>query len=241
MLGNWIKGRLKPKRPFPQIAPDAPFVAIGDIHGRADLLARALAGLEGIQIICVGDYIDRGDHSAKVLRLLQGRPDIVCLSGNHEEMMLAFLDHPQKAGPRWLRHGGLQTLASFGVAGAREGSSGAELEKIAQALKAAIGPVQEHWLRSLPRVWQSGNVAVVHAGADPRVPIDQQHGSTLHWGHRDFARTDRQDGIWVLHGHTIVDSPTADRGRIAIDTGAYATGRLTCARVTADGVTFETA
>lgn len=240
MLSNWIKGLFAPKRPFPPLAPDAPFVALGDIHGRADLLARALDSIKDTQIVCVGDYVDRGDESAEVLRLLHARPDVVCLSGNHEEMMLNFLDHPQKHGPRWLRYGGLQTLASFGVAGASEATTGAALDAIAEQLQNAMGAELVLWLRNRPIFWQSGNVAVVHAAADPASPINLQTAETLHWGHADFGTTQRQDDIWVLHGHTIVDAPFADCGRVSIDTGAYATGRLTAAWVSAHNVTFKT-
>lgn len=240
MLGKWIKGLFAPKTPFPPLAPEVPFVALGDIHGRADLLARALDSFKDVQIVCVGDYVDRGDESAEVLRLLQARPDVICLSGNHEEMMLNFLDHPQKHGARWLRYGGLQTLASFGVAGASEGTSGGGLDEIAEQLKAAMGEDLVQWLRRRPTLWQSGNVAVVHAGADPNAPIDAQSSEVLHWGHAEFAKQPRQDGIWVLHGHTIVDAPAIDQGRVAIDTGAYATGRLTAAWVTDGQVDFTT-
>ncbi len=240
MLGNWIKGLFTPKTPFPPIAPDAAFAALGDIHGRADLLARALDSMTDVQIVCVGDYIDRGDESAEVLRMLQARPDVVCISGNHEEMMLNFLDHPQKHGPRWLRYGGLQTLASFGVAGASEGTSGAGLDALADKLKAAMGEDLVQWLRSRPTLWQSGNVVVAHAGANPNIPIEEQRPETLHWGHAEFGKHSRQDGIWVLHGHTIVDTPIADQGRISIDTGAYATGRLTAAWVTDGQADFKT-
>ena len=240
MLGNWIKGVFAPKKPFPPLAPEVAFVALGDIHGRADLLARALDSIQDIRIVCVGDYVDRGDESDKVLRMLQAHPDVICLSGNHEEMMLNFLDHPQKHGPRWLRYGGLQTLASFGVAGASEGTSGAGLDGIAENLRSAMGQDLIQWVRTRPKIWRSGNVAVVHAAADPNVPLDQQTTETLHWGHAEFEKRTRQDGFWVLHGHTIVDTGTVTKGRIAIDTGAYATGRLTAARVSEDGVTFQT-
>lgn len=226
--------------PFPVPAPDGPFRAIGDVHGCADLLDRALARPFRGQTICVGDYVDRGEHSAGVLRLLQARPDVICLSGNHEAMMLEFLDTPAEAGPRWLRNGGLQTLGSFGVAGVTERSDATTLRAARDTLADAMGADLITWLRHLPTRWQSGNVAVVHAGADPRIPLQEQAVSHLHWGHPEFARTPRADGIWVVHGHTIVDTPTATAGRIAIDTGAYATGCLTMARVSADGISFET-
>jgi serine/threonine protein phosphatase 1 len=161
--------------------------------------------------------------------------------GNHEEMMLNFLDDPQRHGPRWLRYGGLQTLASFGVAGLSDTSIGPTLDTACATLKAAMGPDLIRWMRHLPTSWQSGNIAVVHAGADPVVPIDDQTQKTLLWGHPDFGKTARTDETWVLHGHTIVDAPEAANGLISIDTGAFATGRLTIASVSAEGVSFAMA
>lgn len=224
-----IIGSLRPTPEFPELAPDTPFSAIGDIHGRADLLERALAR-DG-QIICVGDYIDRGEESAEVLRMLSAQPDIICLSGNHEEMMLNFLAHPVESGGQWLRYGGLQTLASFGVAGASESIGKDALVELRDQLQNAMGAEIIAWLNGLPRSWQSGNVAVVHAGADPAVAINTQLPKTLHWGHPEFEERTRKDGVWVVHGHTIVDTPTQKAGRIAIDTGAYATGKLTVVHV----------
>ncbi|MEP1201221.1 metallophosphoesterase [Tateyamaria sp.] len=225
---------------FPAIAPDSPFVAVGDIHGRADLLKRFLDMGQTYPVICVGDYVDRGDESAEVLQLLQQRPDINCLSGNHEEMMLDFLKNPEKAGPRWLRYGGLQTLASFGVAGVSDTSVGTALISARDALEEAMGPELITWLNNLPTRWQSGNVAVVHAGADPARSISGQNIKALHWGHPDFSSSRRKDGLWIIHGHTIVEDPIVRRGRIAIDTGAYATGRLTAVLVEHGKTTFQT-
>lgn len=227
-------------RDFPALAPADTFIAVGDIHGRADLLERFLESGPLYPVICVGDYVDRGDHSADVLRLLHARPDITCLSGNHEEMMLRFLDKPEETGQRWLRYGGLQTLASFGIAGLTE-SSGADILRSARdQLGNAMGPDLVAWMRALPSRWQSGNVAVVHAGADPARSIADQEIKTLHWGHPDFHGIGRGDGLWVIHGHTIVETPGATAGRIAIDTGAYATGRLTAVLIEPGKATFET-
>lgn len=225
---------------FPALAPDTPFIAVGDIHGRMDLLQRFLDQAPPHPVVCVGDYVDRGDHSADVLRCLHGRTDITCLSGNHEEMMLTFLEKPEKTGARWLRYGGLQTLASFGVAGVTDSSGPDALVGARDRLAEAMGPELITWMQNLATCWQSGNVAVVHAAADPACPIKDQTTSALHWGHPDFARSMRRDGVWVVHGHTIVPEPETCRGRVAIDTGAYATGRLTAARIETDKVTFET-
>lgn len=222
-------------------APDTPFVAIGDIHGRADLLTRLLPRLPDLPIICVGDYIDRGDHSADVLRLLLDRPEIICLSGNHEDMLLRFVDTPEREGGRWLLHGGMQTVASFGLAGISPSARGKELVKLRNSLVEAMGQEMLTWLRDLPTLWQSGNVAVLHAGADPSRPLDTQKPQTLQWGHAAFLKTPRTDGMWVVHGHTVVDAPNANDGRIAIDTGAYATDRLTAVIIEPGQVRFETA
>lgn len=220
--------------------PKAPFAAIGDIHGRFDLLTalewRLGQDHPGVPLVLVGDYIDRGADSRRVLEHLMSSDDgRICLMGNHESMCLDFLDDPDGVGPNWLYNGGLQTLASFGVGGP---GSGGDLGKIRDRLAEAMGETMIDWLRLLPLSWQSGNVWVVHAGADPGLPLEAQEADTLLWGDPDFARQVRSDGQWVIHGHTIVDEPTAEDGRIAIDTGAYATGCLTAALVEKDKVTF---
>ncbi|SEW41939.1 serine/threonine protein phosphatase 1 [Cognatiyoonia koreensis] len=226
---------------FPPVSADSPFYAIGDIHGSYPLLQDLLKQCDaGLLRVYVGDYVDRGDESAQVLRHVMADQNAVALIGNHEAMMLGFIDAPDKKGSRWLRYGGLQTLASFGVSGVTESASSAALQTARDALVAAMGEEMISWLRSLPTSYTNGNVAVVHAGADPREPMSLQSANTLMWGHPDFATVARTDGIWVLHGHTIVDDPYAADGRIAIDTGGYATGRLTAAHVSQSGVTFVT-
>jgi len=226
-----------PEAVFDAPAPDVPFVAIGDIHGCADLLSAMLDKIDAaygtsVKTVFVGDYIDRGEDSAGVLKIVTDRaaaqPDnCVCLIGNHEEMALNFLDNPAEHGQRWLRYGGLQTLASFGIGGVSETSSPNTLEAAAESFAIALGPDMVSWLRGLQVMWASGNVTVVHAGADPALPINLQAKSALIWGHPDFAKVPRSDGNWVVHGHTIVDAPQAEQGRISIDTGAYATRKLT--------------
>lgn len=235
-----IIARLRGNLPkYGPVRPAAAFFAIGDIHGRVDLLVSLLRQLDvGLPVIFVGDYVDRGENSAEVLRVLRGRLGALCLKGNHEDMMLSFLDDPAARGGHWLRNGGLQTLASFGVAGLTDTSTGSDLETARDALAAAMGPGLIAWLRARPLWYQSGNVTVVHAGADPGVAIEDQKEAHLLWGHPEFAQKPRSDGLWIVHGHRIVDSPQAESGVISIDTGAYATGRLTAALIAADGVDF---
>ncbi|WP_121629532.1 metallophosphoesterase family protein [Tropicibacter alexandrii] len=244
ILGRRSSGARAEAAPFDApLAPEKPFFAIGDIHGTLDPFHDLLHVIEQVDecptVICVGDYIDRGERSAEILgllrRLTQEFPDLVfCLRGNHEQMCIDFLNDPERSGPRWMRHGGLQTLASYGVAKTPDTT----MTDLRDALAEAMGTGMIAWLESLPTLWQSGNVAVVHAGADPALPITEQSDKTLMWGHADFHSVPRQDGIWVVHGHTIVPQPQARDGRIAIDTGAYATGTLSGAYICENDLVF---
>lgn len=230
------------------IRPDVPFFAVGDVHGCDRLLDQMLQRLDGLRhpealLIMVGDYVDRGEESRRVLRRLfvlsQAAGELMhCLMGNHEKMLLDVLDDPQTHGPRWLRHGGLQTLASYRVQPVLGDGSEAQWIEMRDRLAAAVGEDIIAWLRDLPLTWQSGNVAVVHAGADPDLPMELQDKATLLWGHPEFRQRPRPDGLWVVHGHTITEKPRVVPGRIPVDTGAYATGVLTTALVERDQVSF---
>ncbi len=235
------------------IAPDTLFYAVGDIHGRVDLLEPLLEKIDADQavhgagtpppLVFLGDYVDRGDHSAQVLEklfaLARDFPDqVVCLMGNHERMMLEFLDDPAGRGTRWLRNGGLQTLASYRIGGLGERAGGEELMEACEALEQALPKGMEAWMRALPLRWQSGNICCVHAAMDPHLAPEDQARRTLLWGHPDFFTQAREDGVWAVHGHTIVANPERAGGRIAIDTGAYYSGRLTAAAISAGECRF---
>lgn len=238
----------RPKGAHSPIQPDVPFFAVGDVHGCDRLLEQMLHRLDGLRhpealLVMVGDYVDRGEESRRVLRRLfvlsQAAGDLMhCLMGNHEQMLLDVLDDPQGRGPRWLRHGGLQTLASYRVQPVLGNGSASQWFEMRDRLAAAIGEDIIKWLRELPLSWRSGNVVVVHAGADPDLPIDEQETGNLLWGHPEFHQKPRADGLWVVHGHTITEQPRVVQGRIPIDTGAYATGVLTAALVEQDKVSF---
>ncbi len=223
--------------------PDKLTYLVGDVHGRRDLLETLLtciasdAGAQGHRIVCLGDYIDRGEQSADVLQILfersqQSPDDFVCLMGNHEKMLLDFLAEPAGRGPRWLHNGGLQTLASYKIGGVLQSASPDTLSDAAQRLETAMGADILGWLRGLPLSWSSGTLWAVHAGAVPDLPMDQQPDRVLLWGDGAFLQQGRRDGLWVAHGHTVFDLPQVQGGRIAVDTGAYFSGRLTAAVVT---------
>ncbi|WP_323770762.1 metallophosphoesterase [Antarctobacter sp.] len=231
-----------------QIRPDVPFFAVGDLHGCDRLLDQLLQKLDSLRhpealLVMVGDYVDRGEESRRVLRRLfvlsQAAGDLMhCLMGNHEKMLLNVLDDPVSHGPRWLRHGGLQTLASYRVQPVLGDGKETAWIDMRDKLAEAVGDEVITWLRGLPLFWQSGNVVVVHAGADPDLPIGEQEEGNLLWGHPKFRHKPRADGLWVVHGHTITEQPQVAHGRIPTDTGAYATGILTAALVEPDNVSY---
>ncbi len=228
----------------PPPAPLAPFHAIGDVHGRADLLEALLQRLRAAPtegpLVILGDMIDRGPDSAQVLRLLHGMAvsDLVCLLGNHEQMMLDFLEAPDQRAERWLRNGGLNTLESFDVAPPEMAVPGSAA-RCAGELRQALGPILP-WLQARPVIWRSGNVVAAHAGLDPNRAPESQERHDLIWGHPRFAKRPRRDGLWVVHGHVVQPEPLSHEGRIALDTGSWFTGRLSAARIGAGTVEFVT-
>jgi serine/threonine protein phosphatase 1 len=234
--------------------PDVALYVIGDIHGEIGLLEQLLdqidadiagASVASPHLVFVGDYVDRGENSATVLtRLFDLQAELsehaVTLMGNHERMMLDFLDDPITQGTRWLRYGGLQTLASFGIGGITETARANGLCNAADALRNALNaarPDMLTWLRDLPLWWQNGTVAVTHAGANPVRAMADQSERALLWGHPDFERVPRRDGLWICFGHRIHDSVDFTGGRVAVDTGGQQYGRLSCAVLLPDGTT----
>ena len=253
---HWLRRFLRPP-PTPDMPPlprlDSPVCIVGDIHGRADLLDRMLRLIAAqpqaaqARLIFAGDYIDRGPSADKVLALLRELTQCgkaICLMGNHERMLLDVLDHPEVSGKRWLLNGGDATLASFATRSGRAGRLPGETEAermaaLAAQIRAGLSDGTEAWLRTLPLWWRDQGLAVVHAGADPMLPIEDQAEASLLWGHRRFGQP-RADGLWIAHGHVIVAEPKAEAGRIAVDTGAWTTGRLSAAWIEAGQVRFIT-
>ena len=240
---------LRPSADPPEIAPrprpDSPVCVVGDVHGCAALLGQLLdmiaakPGADRVRLILAGDMIDRGPDSAAVLARVQALCEAdraVALMGNHERMMLDFLDTPAQVGPLWLANGGDATLLSLGVNMRRTPGKTEEMQALAAALRAALPPGQETWLRALPLSWREDALAVSHAGADPDLPFEDQDDRVLLWGHRDFRRRARTDGLWIVHGHVIAREVTAEDGRIGTDTGAFATGRLSAVWLDRDGM-----
>ena len=218
--------------------------AVGDIHGCAELLsallraiARDAADLAPAQppaLVFIGDYVDRGDDSRgvidQVIALQGGAFEVRALKGNHEEMLLAFLQDAG-AGPTWAQFGGLKTLASYGVAPPAMRSQGEAWEAARQALGAALPAGHRAFLANL-ELWASfGDHVFVHAGVRSGTPIERQRERDLLWIRDAFLRSKAPFPAIVVHGHTPQDEPTLGPRRIGIDTGAYATGVLTAVRL----------
>jgi len=234
--------------------PNVPLYVIGDIHGRCDLLMRLIAmidadiearKLENATMVFVGDYVDRGPQSSLVVSLMlellwDENRRVVALKGNHEAMLLAFLKDPEK-GPRWLKYGGFETLMSYGVAKVTEDSPPEKLAQASRQLAAMLGEEAIGFLEDLELSFQSGNIFVSHAGADPTLPLEQQTETNLIWGPENFTKRKRRDKIWVAHGHYAQSTPSIENGRISIDTGAYFSNQLTAARILPDEIKFMTA
>ncbi len=214
--------------------------AIGDIHGRADLLDDMIAGIradaegfsgESCHAVFVGDYVDRGLASSTVIDTLCGGPlpgmNQVFLRGNHDDMMLRFLDDPA-VGIDWLEFGGMATLYSYGVQVPPTARSEAELRAAAETLRARMPDEHLAFLQGLALSFELGDYLFVHAGIDPDRPLDDQREQDLLWIRDTFLESRARLDKLVVHGHTPTDEPVVRRNRIGIDTGAFASGTLSC-------------
>jgi serine/threonine protein phosphatase 1 len=225
--------------PLPEAAPGERVYAIGDVHGRLDLLRRLLrtvrsdaAGMErtDARIVLLGDFVDRGPHSRQVLeliRLLQRRaPDrIVALAGNHEDLLLASARGDAAAQGVWLRNGGDATLRSFGLDPAEFAVSSAA--ERGRRLRQALGEDMLGWLEMLPLSWRSGDYFFCHAGVRPGVPLNNQRREDLLWIRHVFLDSGRDHGAVIVHGHSETDEAEIAANRINVDTAAHRSGELT--------------
>jgi serine/threonine protein phosphatase 1 len=217
--------------------------AVGDIHGRSDLLDRLLGDVcldvrrspaGRVVLVFLGDMVDRGPDSRGVVeRLLGGPPadgplagaEWVCLRGNHEDYMLQFLAD-FSTGRSWLRNGGLEAVRSY--AGSIPDGYATDHPALQRLLYRSMPPAHLRFLSRLPLRHTEGGYLFVHAGVRPGVPLDRQDAYDLMWIRDDFLFSDQPLGKVVVHGHTVVPVPEVRSNRIGIDTGAYRTGHLTC-------------
>ncbi len=215
--------------------------AIGDVHGRLDLLKALLDKIEkdcrenppqAAALVCLGDYVDRGPYSKQVVRtLIRGLPasfQVTLLKGNHEDLLLSFLRNPY-AGLNWLENGGDATLVSYGVPKHLVQDAFRHPDALLEAARAfrMVLPVG-HLLfyQSLALYHRVGDYFFVHAGVRPGCALEHQREQDLLWIRSDFLDWPGDYGAVVVHGHTPSRFPENRKNRIGLDTLAYATGRL---------------
>jgi serine/threonine protein phosphatase 1 len=207
----------------------------------ADIARDAKGQEENALTVTLGDYVDRGPNSRGVLNRLVGHPfpgDYVALKGNHEAILQAFLDNPAIL-DEWRRLGGLETLQSFGISLAPL-MKGKNYVEAAKQLRDALSSPQTKFLASLKMSLTIGHYFVCHAGIRPGVSLERQSPADLLWIRDEFLTSTMDFGKIVMHGHTPTEQPEVLPNRINIDTGAYASGHLTCLILDEDKRRFMT-
>lgn len=212
--------------------------AIGDVHGRLDLLDQLLFRLDAdararpdaeTHLVFLGDLVDRGPESrgvvARVLELSRTRPNVRCLMGNHEEVFLKALAGSAEALRFFVKIGGRSTILSYGFSAAEYDALDYEALQVELATRVPAEHVA--FMQSFEDHVAIGDYLFVHAGIRPRVPIEQQTGGDLRWIRGEFLDYRASHGPIVVHGHTVTETVDERPNRIGIDTGAFRTGRLT--------------
>ncbi len=225
--------------PAPAPAGHTRIYAIGDIHGcRAELdglLAlidaddAARGGSVETVLIFLGDLVDRGPDSAgvveRLLTLSRERPGTRFLKGNHEELFLHALSGAKDALRMFCRVGGKETVLSYGIG--RGEYDSLDYPQLAERMAALVPPAHRAFLEGFEDLIVSGDYAFVHAGIRPDVALEDQRDSDLRWIRESFLEHRGTHPKMIVHGHTITPDVDRQANRIGIDTGAYASGRLT--------------
>ena len=210
--------------------------AIGDIHGRLDLLNKIALAIEAddaardaadTTIVLLGDLIDRGPDSAAVIAMArdwQQRRKVRILGGNHEEMFLLGF-YKLSAFKGFLRIGGRETVLSYDID--RLAFQAAELEQAQQMMVEAVPVADREFLRGFETTIRFGDYLFVHAGINPDLEIEHQQSSDCRWIREPFLSHRGDYGCVVVHGHTVTDEAVFKPNRIGIDTGAFMSGKLT--------------
>jgi serine/threonine protein phosphatase 1 len=238
-----------PRKAQPRVPSGVRIYAVGDIHGRADLLAELFTRIDedlrahptGRSIeVFLGDYIDRGPHSQQVLAMLIARErqhSTVFLKGNHEAYASQFLIDPSVLSA-WMQMGGISTLVSYGIKLSGYDPDQQTEQAVAAAFRQALPDSHYRFLQNLALSFSCGDFFFVHAGVRPGIPLIEQSEQDLIWIRNEFLLHEEDFGKVVVHGHSPTDSPDIRPNRINIDTGAYATGRLTCLVLEDDRMRF---
>jgi len=220
----------------PRIPDGRTVYAIGDVHGCAVLLDRLIKAIEAdaatrradsFELLFLGDLVDRGPHSAQVIdrciELAASDRTTGFLIGNHEEMMLKALDGSLEALRFWMRNGGVEAMASYGVP---EHMFAARGDDLLADFAPRIPAAHLRFLRKLEDSIAIGDYLFVHAGVRPGVELDRQRSGDLRWIRDSFLDHEGDHGAMIVHGHTISETVEMRNNRIGVDTGAYKSGIL---------------
>ena len=235
-----LKRLLKLTRPneAPSLADGRRVYAVGDIHGRLDLLDVLLdkiaeddarRGRSDTEIIFLGDLVDRGPESAGVverLRLLAGHDRrLRFLTGNHEEIFLKALSGDRQSLRLLIKVGGKETLFSYGIT--PDEYLACDFDELLEMMRTRVPQNHIEFLEKFEDYIELGDYIFVHAGVRPDLPIADQRTSDLRWIRREFLESKADFGGVVVHGHNVTAAIDRRPNRIGIDTGAFASGRLT--------------
>lgn len=235
LIKSIFSSQAKPKGTA-AVPPGQRVYAVGDIHGRLDLFEQLIAGINQddsnlpqaeTTLILLGDLVDRGPDSAGVVALameLQKSSNMRVLAGNHEEMFLRAFKSSEVL-RSFLRHGGRETLLSYGYD--RQELVEDDFDEVQKKIAKLVPASDRNFLQSCEEQVTIGDYLFVHAGIAPGVAHDQQKRSDLLWIREPFLSSEDSHGAVVVHGHTIIKEPEDRGNRIGIDTGAYYSGRLT--------------
>jgi serine/threonine protein phosphatase 1 len=222
----------------PSLPAELRIYAIGDIHGCLDLLNELLARISSDVAlrptvrplyVFLGDYIDRGTSSRETIdRLIEhGKThESIFLKGNHELIAIKCLSD-RGLFDQWLRLGGLETLVSYGVP-AETLANGKQIAELQSAFHSALPQAHFRFFRDLKNSFECGDFFFAHAGVRPNVELSRQKENDLLWIRGEFLSSNEDFGKIVVHGHTPTREIEVGPNRINIDTGAFATGRLSC-------------
>ncbi|OFX07344.1 MAG: hypothetical protein A2516_01775 [Alphaproteobacteria bacterium RIFOXYD12_FULL_60_8] len=213
---------------------------LGDVHGRADLLDLAFhriaqdakkSSAERRVCILLGDVIDRGPESSTTVDMLLDPPldgfQVITLLGNHEEFLMTFLSDPS-VGSLWLHNGGQETVESYGVETDDPEWDGQNYDHVRDALEASLPIAHLMFFQGLKPFHREGSYYFAHAGVRPGVALEAQKIADLAWIREPFLSSKAHHGAIIVHGHSITRTPDIHPNRIGLDTGAYASGNLTC-------------
>ena len=237
----------RPARSASRTPPDWVIWAVGDIHGRSDLVDRLIQAIRADLyaaeakrkvVVFLGDYVDRGLDSRGVLNQLiniAADPglEVRFLRGNHEDRMEAFLHDPQ-VGPSWCDYGGRDTLVSYGVSPPPMRGDASAWAEASRALGEALPDSHRELLVGLENSVSIGDYFFAHAGARPGVALPVQSPEDLLWIRQPFLDHVGLFEQVVVHGHTPTEAVHSDVRRIGVDTGAYATNVLSAVRLSGE-------